>query len=533
MIGIRGTLRTADWWASKIPPLLAVAYAGFLLGDIPAPIALPALLRLLLAILAVAGYGYVLNDVFDIDEDRRRGKANRVATLKRWQQAALLLLLASLALAPLVRGPFSTVSTFLAVMNLALPMLYSIPPIRLKERGILGLIADAMGVHVVPALFFAVSIAGLSERSGGWRMPGFIAATGFWALVAGLRGIIVHQMVDRRSDLDAGVKTFAGGIDPRTARNVLVRIIFPAELLALSILLLMIVPAAPILIGVIPLYLVFELLKVLDDWRLPAVDADPPGGGPYIPLEHNDLYELWLPLSLGIELAVFEPTFVILPVLHLFAFWPSTWRRLEDLASLTPAIRWFATGQGRAPLCIAPYSPYSEAGASAEGAAGLEAPRQLTVFVGVGRRSRSAANLFAADLVSRLRKCGLDAVILVAQESSGAAASLDRLADVPLVELPLNRDERWGTDWVAIIRFLERHAPCIYVPIGEGRPSSVTPLLSDQVVVVRVAHYNADHVLEECRKVLAMRGRVGNSAFHRVGSPLHRMAALLRLSMNL
>jgi hypothetical protein len=91
---------------------------------------------------------------------------------------------------------------------------------------------------------------------------------------------------------------------------------------------------------------------------------------------------------------------------------------------------------------------------------------------------------------------------------------------------------RWSTDWVATIRFLERQAPCIYVPIGEFRPSSVTPLLSDQVVVVSVPHYDADHVRREYKRVLAMRGRVGNTAFNRIGSPLHRMAALLRLSMN-
>jgi len=32
-----------------------------------------------------------------------------------------------------------------------------------------------------------------------------------------LRGIIVHQVRDRESDLSAGVKTFGGAMDPRTA----------------------------------------------------------------------------------------------------------------------------------------------------------------------------------------------------------------------------------------------------------------------------------------------------------------------------
>ncbi len=532
MIGIRNKLRTEDWWSSKIPPLLTVAYASMLLGTTDWRVALPALLRLSLAIVAVAGYGYVLNDVFDIEEDRRRGKANSMAAFNRWQHAALLLLLASLSLAPMVGGPFGRVSKFLLAVNLALPMLYSIPPIRLKERGILGAMVDAMGAHVVPTLFFAISMAAVGERSGGWRMTGFIVAAASWALMTGLRGIIVHQVRDRESDLNAGVRTFAGAMDLRTARTAVFRRIFPAELLALSVLLLTVVPDAPILIGIIPVYLLFELLKVLDDWKLPLLDPDNPGGEPYIPVANNELYEVWLPLSMGVQLAATAPPLAILPLLHLFAFLPNVRQRLKDLASVTPVVRWFLTGRGRAPLCIA---PYSESHASARGFASRKVSDEMKVFIGVTRWSLNAVNVFSANLARGLRQRGLDPVILLCDESTLLEecneAEFCRPADIPFVGLRASHDMRWGAGWVALVRFLEHQAPCIFVLNSHSRFSSVIPLLSDKVGVARVVHYNLDHLGDECDKILLVKDRMWKPAFRRQGGPLRRMRAFALLSL--
>ena len=531
MIGIRKKLRTDDWWSSKIPPLLTVAYGSMLLGHADWRVALPALLRLLLAIVAVAGYGYVLNDVFDVEEDRRRGKANSMAAFNRWQQAAVLFLLASLSLAPVV-GQFGRVSRLLLVINLALPMLYSIPPIRLKERGILGAMVDALGAHVVPTLFFGISMAALGESSGGWRMTGFVVAAASWALLTGLRGIIVHQVRDRESDLNAGVRTYAGAMELRTARTMVFRRIFPAELVALSILLLTMIPDAPILIGVVPLYLFFELLKVLDDWRLPLLDPDNRAGEPYIPMANNELYEVWLPLSLGIQLAITALPFIVLPSMQVLVFLPNIRERLKDVASLTPVLRWFLTGRGRAPLCIA---PYSESDASALGFASRKLSDEMSVFVGATHWSLNAVNVFSADLVRGLRKRGLEAVILLSEESNvrggSNEAEYDRPGDVPFLGLRARHDSRWGADWIAIVRFLEHQAPCIYVPSGDSRFSSLVPLLSDRIGVARVAHYDFDHLDEECSKIFLVKDQMWKPEFRRASNPLQRLRTFARLSL--
>ena len=294
------------------------------------------------------------------------------------------------------------------------------------------------------------------------------------------------------------------------------RRIFPAELVALSILLLTMIPDAPILIGVVPLYLFFELLKVLDDWRLPLLDPDNRAREPYIPMANNELYEVWLPLSLGIQLAVTALPFIVLPSMQVLVFLPNIRERLKDVASLTPVLRWFLTGRGRAPLCIA---PYSESDASALGFASRKLSDEMSVFVGATHWSLNAVNVFSADLVRGLRKRGLDAVILLSEESTvrggSNEAEYDRPGDVPFVGLRARNDSRWGADWVAVVRFLEHQAPCIYVPSGNSRFSSLVPLLSDRIGVARVAHYDFDHLDEECRKILLVTDQMWKPEFRR------------------
>lgn len=64
--GIGRMVRGQDWWFYKIPPLLAVAYATAIVCS---PVSNAALLTIgatLLAICAVASYGYVINDILAV-----------------------------------------------------------------------------------------------------------------------------------------------------------------------------------------------------------------------------------------------------------------------------------------------------------------------------------------------------------------------------------------------------------------------------------------------------------------------------------
>jgi hypothetical protein len=159
----------------------------------------------------------------------------------------------------------------------------------------------------------------------------------------------------------------------------------------------------------------------------------------------------------------------------------------------------------------------------------------MRVFVGATGWSRNAVNVFSADLVRCLRKRGLDAAILLSEESAFPEerneAELERLADVPIVGLRAGHDSRWGASWVAMVRFLEHQAPCIFVPNGDSRLSTVIPLLSAKVGVARIVHYNFDHPEDECDKVLLVKDRMWNPASRRPGGVLGRLTAFARLSL--
>src|SRR5580704_15198358 len=74
--------RPENWFVSKIPPLLAVAYLEILRLGIAPHDAVQLLACALFSICSVAIYGHVVNDLFDLDADRLAGKANRLASMQ-------------------------------------------------------------------------------------------------------------------------------------------------------------------------------------------------------------------------------------------------------------------------------------------------------------------------------------------------------------------------------------------------------------------------------------------------------------------
>jgi glycosyltransferase involved in cell wall biosynthesis len=57
-------------------------------------------------------------------------------------------------------------------------------------------------------------------------------------------------------------------------------------------------------------------------------------------------------------------------------------------------------------------------------------------------------------------------------------------ADLPIELIRLTSHDHWSDAWMAIERFLEEQAPCIYVPVVDFRSTCITARLSSRVVVV-------------------------------------------------
>ena len=318
-------VRADDWWAYKIPPLLAVIYATAIRFPVAAQ-AWTVALGAVGAIVLVAIFGYLLNDIADIESDRRAGRRNSIDAIgQRRAIAALTAPLTGVFILgwwigdPVVQG--------LLALNLLLPTLYSVPPVRWKVRGLLGVLADAGGAHVLPtAIVIRAVTAELSAPPA--LLTTFVAAAIGWALCAGLRSIIVHQVRDQLADRRSGITTFGGKLGMARGRRLVRGVLVPAELICLGLFLGLVVPAAPVAAGVLLVWLLVELRKLRRHWTLPLFDPTGRTREPYLPLASNDLYELWLPFGLCLQLALVYPMAWLLLAAQVLFFFDNTRTRL-------------------------------------------------------------------------------------------------------------------------------------------------------------------------------------------------------------
>jgi 4-hydroxybenzoate polyprenyltransferase len=312
-------VRASDWWSYKIPPLLLTAYAGAALFDVPVAI-LGVAGRAVLAILAIAVFGYVQNDICDVDADRRAGRPNRMTDVGRGARVAWLLMpiVVALLLAVTIAD---LVLLALVIANLVVPTLYSVAPIRLKERGVWGAAADAAGVHVLPMAIVARSVT--MHAPNGRVLTVFVLSALGWTAFAGLRGIIVHQVVDREADAAAGAETFGGRLGAARARMLILRAVFPAEVASLAVFLAVSAAHAPVVWIALGLYVAAETVKVRRGWTMPLFD--PPGRSKerYVPVINNELYEMWLPVAFAVQLALARPILWLLVAAHVYCFLPN------------------------------------------------------------------------------------------------------------------------------------------------------------------------------------------------------------------
>jgi len=146
-------------------------------------------------------YGYLVNDLADVELDRRAGKHNVFHGMSRSRAslvvAAVFTVMVTCGL-PFVRRPYFLP---LWVAWALAATFYSLPPVRLKERGSLGLAATIVAQQPIPA---AMAFAALGYLRT-WGALAFIA----YITLRGICSDVGHQMRDRALDEAAGATTFA------------------------------------------------------------------------------------------------------------------------------------------------------------------------------------------------------------------------------------------------------------------------------------------------------------------------------------
>lgn len=306
-------IRSHEWWAYKLPPLLAVGYATALSSSaVPLYKAAEWLIGVLLSVIIGAIYVSVINDITDIEEDRASGKANRMAGIpagRRWIIPCVCVLLGLAAIRFLYTDGLSACLYILPWLSFSL---YSFPPVRLKNRGALGVAADAAGSHLFITLLMVSTVSRFVGVEIDWI---WFAAVGVWSFAYGIRGILWHQFMDRENDRKVRLRTYATEKDPEAFRTVPVFILL-IELLALAVMLFRIDIPYTLLFLVLYLFLVFIRYKRRG---YAVVIVLVPAGRPFQILM-GDYYHLFLPLSLLVYAAFVQPWAWAVGVVHILLF---------------------------------------------------------------------------------------------------------------------------------------------------------------------------------------------------------------------
>lgn len=323
---LAGAGRFGEWWGYKLLPLLAVFYASALVMRLDPLDWLMGALKLLGAIVPGAVFTSVVNDLADRADDARAGKPNRMAGASTIRSALWLVvpLVCGLVWCWLWRDKPQLLLPYLAAWCAFAA--YSLPPLRLKQRGLAGVLADASGAHLLPALL-AVALA--ADRQNQLPQTGWALAVGLWSFAYGLRGIVWHQLADRANDVASGTRTLATRIAPERLGALVRWLVFPLELAALLALLIQLHNL--LVWAVLGLYGVALLQRVLV-WKMRAIIAVPTDRALIV---LADFYAVLLPLSLLAVLALSQPLAGLLGLaLHCALFPASVLGCLRDLARL-------------------------------------------------------------------------------------------------------------------------------------------------------------------------------------------------------
>lgn len=306
--------RASEWWEFKLVPVMAAGYLTALALGVSVWAILPDLGLLLVALVPGAVFVSVLNDWTDKAADSAAGKKNRQSAMGTLFPLSLIILsmLAGAIFIWIWRDDAMLQVTYsLAWLAYAL---YSIAPIRLKGRGFYGVLCDAFGANVVPALLAVLIVA----RAAGVELaPYWLPAIAGWALSFGIRGIFWHQIGDFVADQKAGTRTFVARVGIDRCMSLARRVIFPIELVCLA---LLIVTsgwlAATFALVALALYVQFVRAR-LDRFEMQMGLVKPRPRGIMILQEY---YDVILPIALLLAASFLDFRSIAVLLLHVLLF---------------------------------------------------------------------------------------------------------------------------------------------------------------------------------------------------------------------
>jgi 4-hydroxybenzoate polyprenyltransferase len=310
---LRELVKWDEWYSDKLAFVLAALYYGTLLREHPGSAELVDVVWLLGAVCMLASFGYLVNDFSDRSADRLVGKKNVLANMNGIA-TAFVVILPMIATVALAASRFSSSLVMLSALSCAVAATYSLEPIRLKERGIWGWGAAAVGQRALPAMLAFHAFGVLGSPTAQW----------FCALstAIGLCYIVAHQIDDLENDLLAGIRTPATLWGRQRLRGLLSHAILPIELVCFCVTMGLFGRRFPVL----GLVAVGYALLIWWRWNRATRPLQWWFVAQYLFTYTNQFCMVYLPLTLSGLLAFQDPVFA--PVVAVTCLWQ--WRHLRD-----------------------------------------------------------------------------------------------------------------------------------------------------------------------------------------------------------
>ena len=143
----------------------------------------------------------MINDYFDREADRHIGKTNILGEMSEKKALGLVIMIfvASIITSlPFLKSPFFIT---ICVLSYFLATFYSMPPIRFKERGPLGVLIPAIAQQTLPVLLIFSAFYYLWDYG--------VLVFSIYVTFIGFRRISQHLMDHHSSDLESGLETYS------------------------------------------------------------------------------------------------------------------------------------------------------------------------------------------------------------------------------------------------------------------------------------------------------------------------------------
>jgi 4-hydroxybenzoate polyprenyltransferase len=334
------TVRGGEWWEFKLGPVLATIYASAFLLRVSILSLLPLVFIVLVSLAACAAYVSVVNDFTDRADDMASGKTNRLVGRSLSYIATLLALCILPGFAVALYWFHDRLLLLLYSASWVAFTLYSLPPIRLKERGSLGVLADACGAHLFPTL---LAVAAVYR----WTQQPFdliwLVAIGAWSFSFGLRGILWHQLSDISYDESINLRTFVRAHRTASLQRLGNFIIFPVELATFAVMLLH--TRCVVAVTLLGFYAVLNFLRArLFEAKFCIVEPKPK----FHHIVMHEYYEVFFPLAYILASANQHPADLFVLLVH-GLFFPKRWRNTAIETALIVRGLWRLSRSRRVP----------------------------------------------------------------------------------------------------------------------------------------------------------------------------------------